>query len=37
MTQQDWPFLFNPVLVGAVSIVLVGWAINILRNKVAIG
>jgi CBS-domain-containing membrane protein len=37
MTQQDWPFLFNPVLAGAISIVLVGWAINILRNKVAIG
>jgi CBS-domain-containing membrane protein len=36
MTQQDWPFLFNPVLVGAISIVLIGWVINILRNKVII-
>jgi len=34
MTHQDWAFLFNPVLVGAVSIVIIGWAFNILRNKI---
>jgi CBS-domain-containing membrane protein len=34
MTQQDWPFLFNPVLAGAISIVFIGWVINFLSNKI---
>jgi len=36
MTQQDWPFLFNPVLVGTILIVLIGWGFNILRKKIII-
>ncbi|MFT5294742.1 MAG: CBS-domain-containing membrane protein [Colwellia sp.] len=36
MTQQDWPFLFNPVLAGAISIVLVGCGINMFRNSIIV-
>lgn len=33
MTQQGWPFLFFPVLAGAVTIVIVGYYFNYFRTK----
>ncbi len=35
LTGQSWGFLFTPVLVGAVVLVLVGKALLILRRKLA--
>lgn len=34
MTQQEWPFLFNPVLVGTIIIVTIGWGFNTLRKNI---
>jgi CBS-domain-containing membrane protein len=33
LTQQDWFFLFNPVLIGAITIVFFGWGFNFLRER----